>query len=173
LDTPGIAFGHSGTTRKKNVALDSVLSVSDTVVSSVVHRTLSQNGFLGEKEVWEGSNVSVQRDDLKYVLQIRAINRSVFCAFKQCETNEEGRLVKSEHCKPHTSSGKQIFRIYATTEKAVLRQSCFNCQKPEMQLCALSEVCFEELKNILFQATEENNSNKKIKLKLENYVIPF
>jgi hypothetical protein len=53
-----------------------------------------------------------------------------------------------------------------------LRQSCFNCQKPEMQLCALSEVCFEELKNILFQA-KEDNSNKKIKLKLENYVIPF
>jgi hypothetical protein len=80
--------------------------------------------------------------------------------------------VKSQHCKPHTSSGKQMFRIYATTKKAVLRQSCFNCQKPEMQLCALSEVCFEELKNILFQA-KEDNSNKKIKLKLENYVIPF
>lgn len=170
LDTPGIA--RTGAPRKKNAAPDSVLSVSDALVSSVVHRTLLQNGFLDQNEVWEGSNVSVQRDDLKYVLQIRATNRSVFCAFKQCETNEEGRLVKSQHCKPHTSSGKQIFRIYATTEKAVLRQSCFNCQKPEMQLCALSEVCFEELKHILFQA-KEDNSNKKIKLKLENYVIPF
>jgi hypothetical protein len=49
-----------GAPRKKNAAPDPVLSVSDALVSSVVHRTLLQNGFLDQNEVWEGSNVSVQ-----------------------------------------------------------------------------------------------------------------
>jgi hypothetical protein len=98
------------------------LSVNDSLVSEIVQKTLKENEFIDEVADWEGSNVSVCRDDLKYVVQIRAVNRSIFCAFKECEKERNGKLIKSQNCKPHTSS-----------EKAVLRQSCFNCQKPELQ----------------------------------------
>ena len=117
--------------------------------------------------------MGVYRDDLKYVVQIRAVNRSVFCAFKECEKDRNGKLIKSQNCKPHTGSGKQIFKIFATTEKAVLRQSCFNCQKPELQLCSLSEESFEKLKNILFQPKPMISNSKKPKLQLDKYTIHF
>jgi hypothetical protein len=128
--------------------METGLSVNDSLVSEIVQKTLKENEFIDEDADWEGSNVNVYRDELKYVVQIRAVNRSLFCAFKECEKDRNGKLIKSQNCKPHTGSGKQIFKIFATTEKAVLRQSCFNCQKPELQLCSLSEESFEKLKNI-------------------------
>jgi hypothetical protein len=171
LDSPEVKASAVAVRTAKRPSLTG-LSVNDSLVSEIVQKTLKENEFIEEVADWEGSNVSVYRDDLKYVVQIRAVNSSVFCAFKECEKDRNGKLTKSQNSKPHTGSGKQIFKIFATTEKAVLRQSCFNCQKPELQLCALSEDSFEKLKNILFQ-TETKGSSKKPKIQLDKYTIHF
>ena len=128
---------------------------AETVASDLVQKVLRENKFIDDSMTWIGTHLNIQKTDHKYIINLRAANDSFFCVFKECE-EIDGELRRRPDSSKHTSSGKQIFKIIATSEKAVLRQTCFHCQKPEKQLCPLSTDAFAKVQNILFDSSDND-----------------
>ena len=148
--------------KKRKYHRDKLLKVStdgtrdaECVASELVQNVLRENDFIDETTTWTGTHMAIHKTDHKYIINLRAATDSFFCVFKECE-EIHGQLKRRENPAKHTSSGKQIFKIIATSEKAVLRQSCFHCQKPEKQLCPLNADAFQQVQILLFE-----NGNKK------------
>lgn len=152
-------------TKKRKHGRDAFLNVNkercdaESVASDLVQKVLRENNFISESTSWIGTHLNIQKTDHKYIINLRAANDSFFCVFKEFE-EVDGELKKRSDASKHTSSGKQIFKIVATSEKAVLRQTCFHCQKPEKQLCPLNTETFAQVQNLLFDTSDEDDNEE-------------